>query len=156
MRTIKRKAPSDDAAPDRCVTRKVTIDVDGDAGGEDTISEPSTEPADDDYEAIKAMADADNEAATFKPPGERTADVRVIFRRDKEYIDPDTGKTIEGNWCMLCRGNPSVKKSSCFFVGGVSTLRTHIARYHAQLYRKRCLALKIKPHVRGLFHVPSE
>ncbi|KAF8268318.1 hypothetical protein EI94DRAFT_1785914 [Lactarius quietus] len=43
------------------------IDVDGDAGGEDTISEPSTEPADDNYEAIKAMADANNEAATFKP-----------------------------------------------------------------------------------------
>jgi len=54
----KRKAPSD-PIPDRRVTRKIIYDLD------EEVADPSdggatTEPAEDDYESIKAMADADN------------------------------------------------------------------------------------------------
>ena len=54
----KRKAPSD-PIPDCRVTRKIIYDLD------DEVADPSdggatTEPAEDDYESIKAMADADN------------------------------------------------------------------------------------------------
>ncbi|KAF8261946.1 hypothetical protein EI94DRAFT_1705161 [Lactarius quietus] len=127
-RMVKCKALSDGLDTGRHVARKFAINEDSDTYGDDSISQPSTEPADDNYESIKAMADADNAAATFKPPGERTADVCVIFHRDKEYVDPSTGKTVDGNWCLICRDNPSVKNTSAFFVGGISTLRTHIAR----------------------------
>lgn len=143
----KRKAPSDSLQ--RRVSRKIVINVDdegadtssGDedasAEGEDVVSEDedaatnadiddasdggtTTEPGtSDDYEALKAMADADNlvcfppfsriafslipQAMTFKTQKERTADVRIIFRRDKEYTHPDTGKILDGNWCLVCR-----------------------------------------------------
>jgi hypothetical protein len=118
----KRKAPSD-PDQDRRVTRKVIADVDdddSDTGNDGATTEPATELADDEYESIKAMADADSQvcshcsqfripfsftsqAATFKPREERTADIRLIFRRDREYVHPDTGKTLDGQWCTVCR-----------------------------------------------------
>ena len=124
---VKRKAASD-PHDDRATRGKVITVVSDDAGDDSgdgasdggTPSPPPTEPASDDYEALTAMADADNQvcstchsflilfsfplqAITFRTREERTADVRVIFRRDKEYVHPDTGKTLVGHWCTVCR-----------------------------------------------------
>ena len=49
----KRKAPSN-SIPNHCITHKVVVDVNDDDGA-------TTEPAEDDYESIKAMADTDNQ-----------------------------------------------------------------------------------------------
>jgi hypothetical protein len=60
----KRKAPSDDPDPDRHVARKVVINLDGESDNDsdqDTLSVPPPELAEDDYESIKAMVDADNQ-----------------------------------------------------------------------------------------------
>jgi hypothetical protein len=59
-----------DPAPEHRVTRKVVIDSDADdvvadSSDDGATTEPATEPADDDdYESIKAMADADNQVRT--------------------------------------------------------------------------------------------
>ena len=90
-------------------------DID-DASDGGTTTEPGTS---DDYEALKAMADADNlvcfppfsriafslipQAMTFKTQKEHTADVCIIFHRDKEYTHPDTGKILDGDWCLVCQ-----------------------------------------------------
>jgi hypothetical protein len=65
----KRKAQSD-LAPEHRVTRKVVIDVDDDAtdsSNDGAATELATELADDDYESIKAMADADNRVRSSSP-----------------------------------------------------------------------------------------
>jgi hypothetical protein len=60
----KHKARSD-PAPERRVARNIVIDVDSDvtanSSDDGATTEPATEPADDEYESIKAMADADNQ-----------------------------------------------------------------------------------------------
>jgi hypothetical protein len=43
------------------------------------------------------------QAATFKRRVERTADVRLIFSRDKKYIHPLTREALDGHWCLICR-----------------------------------------------------
>jgi hypothetical protein len=58
--------------------------------------------SDQEYMSLKAMANADHEAIHMKPKGDATADVRIIFRRDKEHKNPDTGKVQDGHWCKLC------------------------------------------------------
>jgi hypothetical protein len=114
----KRKAPSDDPDPDRRVSRKIVIRLDSNSD-DDVTSVPPTEVGEDDYESIQAMADADNlvcfpspscsyfshlpQAAVSRTREERTADVRLIFSRDKKYIHPATGKTLDGHWCKICR-----------------------------------------------------
>ena len=55
----KRKAPSDDPDPDRRVSCKIVIRINS-SSDEDVSSVPPTEVAEDDYESIQAMADADN------------------------------------------------------------------------------------------------
>jgi hypothetical protein len=150
----KRKAPSDDPDPDRRVSRKIVIRLDSNSD-DDVTSVPPTEVGEDDYESIQAMADADNLAAVSRTREERTADVRLIFSRDKKYIHPATGKTLDGHWCKICRDDPSVKHTA-FFTGGISTLRTHIARNHVHIYRKRCKAFGIEPNARALFRVRGE
>jgi hypothetical protein len=64
----KRKARADDDKPELRATGKVIIAMDdSDGGSEDgPPTEPSTEP-EDDYEAIKAMADVDNEVCCCHP-----------------------------------------------------------------------------------------
>jgi hypothetical protein len=114
----KRKAPSNDLDPNRRVSRKIVIRLDSNSD-EDITSVPPTEVGEDDYESIQAMADADNlvhlpslsrsyfshlqQAAVFRTREERTADVRLIFSRDKKYIHPATGKTLDGHWCKICQ-----------------------------------------------------
>jgi hypothetical protein len=80
----------------------------------------TTEPGSDDFESLQAMADANNEvcspslflittflfisqAVMFRSQNEHTADVRLLFRRDREYVHPDTGKILDGHWCLLCQ-----------------------------------------------------
>jgi hypothetical protein len=120
----KRKAPpSDDQDDGRRVARKTKTNEDGDTSADGTTTEVATEvatePAEDDYESIKAMADADHQVhfpspsfqlrsssiqiVAYRPREERTADVRLIFRRDKGYIHPVTGKILDGHWCTVCR-----------------------------------------------------
>ena len=55
----KRKAQCDDPDPDRCVSRKIVINLHDDSD-EDATSVPPTEVGKDDYEDLQAMADADN------------------------------------------------------------------------------------------------
>lgn len=58
----KRKAPpSDDQEDDRRVERKIENSLDDDASAHGTTTEVATELAEDDYESIQAMADADNQ-----------------------------------------------------------------------------------------------
>lgn len=74
----------------------------------------------------------------------RTADIRTIFMKTTEYIQPDTGKKLTGHYCLVCRyvlipnlrafsdillRNKGLRPKAYFFSGGVSSLRTHIARY---------------------------
>ncbi|KAF8265478.1 hypothetical protein EI94DRAFT_322641 [Lactarius quietus] len=113
----KRKATTD-PNPTRRVTRKVDVDkldsnsdskvkVDtaaddpGDSD-DDATTEPGTEPADNDYEVLKAMGDADHQALTFKSREERTADIHLIFHHEKGYAHPDSGKILDGHWCTVC------------------------------------------------------
>ena len=137
-RTTKRKPPQD--IPSRRVSRKVVIDVDdddgNDAGDSDNdddddsdgdsdngiATEPASEAMSEEYDTLRAMADADNQvcpstaptfvrtliyvtfqAATFKSKEARTADIRLMFVRQKNYLHPDTGKLLDGHWCTTCR-----------------------------------------------------
>jgi hypothetical protein len=34
---------------------------------------------------------------------ERTADIRTIFQRDDNCVNPDTEKIEKGNWCTVCK-----------------------------------------------------
>ncbi|KAI9433753.1 hypothetical protein H4582DRAFT_2081867 [Lactarius indigo] len=90
----KRKAPSAPDVTNRHVSRKVdTVVDDDDADHSESGDGATTEPADDDYESIMAMADADNQAINSRARVDHTADIRLIFRRDQEHKHPDTGKT---------------------------------------------------------------
>jgi hypothetical protein len=74
------------------------------------------------YRATKAMGDTDRQVrlqfcATYVESNsfpslqflserrkiERTADVRTIFKLDKNRVNPSMGKVEEGNWCTVCR-----------------------------------------------------
>ncbi|KAH9023322.1 hypothetical protein EDB85DRAFT_2151211 [Lactarius pseudohatsudake] len=132
----KRKVPTA-TVPCCCVTCKVVINLDASDSDEGATTEPNTDPASDnyeaikamadadngaikamadadngaltdpasnDYEAIKAMADADNEAMTSTSQRKRgTANILLIFYRQKDYVHPDTKKILDGHWCRLCR-----------------------------------------------------
>ncbi|KAF8256704.1 hypothetical protein EI94DRAFT_1710414 [Lactarius quietus] len=113
---IKRKVTS--SVSNRPTKRKtINLVSDGNSDGDSDCGSPSpppTELASDDYESLKAMADADNQAATTKPREERTANIHLLFYCKKEYIHPVTGKRLDGHWCKVCQADPSVKETSCF------------------------------------------
>ena len=137
-RTTKRKPPQD--IPSQRVSRKVVIDVNNDDGNDASHSddddnddsdgdsdngiatEAASEAMSEEYNTLRAMADADNQvcpstaptfvrtliyvtfqAATFKSKEARTADIRLMFVRQKDYLHPDTGKLLDGHWCTTCR-----------------------------------------------------
>ncbi|KAH9035215.1 hypothetical protein EDB85DRAFT_1889441 [Lactarius pseudohatsudake] len=174
----KRKVPTA-TVPRRHVTRKVVINLDASDSDEGATTEPNTDPASDDYKAIKAMADADNGALTdpasddyeaikaiadadneaMTSTSQRkcgTADILLIFYCQKDYVHLDTKKILDGHWCRLCRKNSSIKRTSCFLTGSASSLRMHITRHHAQLYHKRCNTVGIEPNHRALFRTPAD
>jgi hypothetical protein len=123
--SVNRKRKAISALPDHRA-RKTVINVISDGDSDSDSSDggspsPPTEPVSDDYESLKAMADADNQvhphslphfiidlpfkfqAVTSRPQAKRMADVQIIFTREKEYINPDTRKTLDGHWCTVCR-----------------------------------------------------
>ena len=86
-----------------------------------------------------------------KPKEKRTADILTIFKKTTDYIHPDTGKTADGHFCLVCRyisilvfnafGNifprdKGVRETAYFLTGGISSLRTHIARYDTLSFHK--------------------
>ncbi|KAH9020894.1 hypothetical protein EDB85DRAFT_1895932 [Lactarius pseudohatsudake] len=165
--------------PRRHVTCKVVIDLDVSDSDKGATTEPNTDPASDDYEAIKAMADADNRALTDPASNDYeaikamadadneamtstsqrkcgTADILLIFYCQKDYVHPDMKKILDGHWCRLCRKNSLIKHTSCFLTGSASSLQMHITRHHAQLYRKRCNAVGIKPNHHALFRTLAD
>ncbi|KAH9028309.1 hypothetical protein EDB84DRAFT_1563144 [Lactarius hengduanensis] len=89
-------------APTATVPRRVMCKVDlddsfADHSDDGATTEPNTEPASDDYESIKAMADADKEATTFTSERPRAiADILLIFRYQDDYVHPDTAKVLKG------------------------------------------------------------
>ncbi|KAH9037035.1 hypothetical protein EDB84DRAFT_1437548 [Lactarius hengduanensis] len=93
------KAPT--ATVPRRVMRKVDLDDSfADHSDDGATTEPNTEPASDNYESIKAMADTDNEATTFTSERPRAiADILLIFRYQDDYVHPDTAKVLKGYWC---------------------------------------------------------
>ncbi|KAF8257100.1 hypothetical protein EI94DRAFT_1819044 [Lactarius quietus] len=115
-------------------TKKSVINVDngdsddsGDSNG-GTTTEPATELASDDFKVLKAMADADNLAATFKTKADCTADICLMFHCETGYVHPETGKILDGHWCTTCQDDPTVKRTLCFLTGSTTLLWMHIAR----------------------------
>ncbi|KAJ6603950.1 hypothetical protein B0H10DRAFT_2229558 [Mycena sp. CBHHK59/15] len=89
----------------------------------------------EEYESIKAMADADHAHATAKIAREDpTADIRT-----------------DGAICMVCT-RKGCKASLCWLTGSVTTLRKHIARHrdHFDLYEARCQKLGIPLNERAI------
>jgi hypothetical protein len=92
--------------------------------GKSTDAEESEEDAvgaRKEYESLMAMADADHKVSLVftsrivhlthlsnfkvihtKSKLDATADIRTMFRREKERKNPDTGKLQDGHWCKLC------------------------------------------------------
>ncbi|KAJ6540774.1 hypothetical protein B0H19DRAFT_1078173 [Mycena capillaripes] len=125
--------------------------VGGDTEGEDG---PGQEVMDvdtlEEYNSIKAMADADHTQAVAKPAGpDSTADVRTVFRRVKDYKNPTTGAVESGSLCKICVDTGSDKT---FFAGSVTTLRLHIARAKGRyaVYKARCDKLSIEVNERAI------
>ena len=44
-------------------------------------------------------------ALANRPRSDHTANIRTIFKRDKEYVNPETGviEDEDGHWCTLCQ-----------------------------------------------------
>jgi hypothetical protein len=96
-------------------------DVDGNNAATDfNVSNfDGTEPVDD-YEIFEAMAvgrcqqpgkyhfqfgivfSLASQALAFRSHKQRTADIRLIFRYDEDYVHPHTGMHLKGHWCKIC------------------------------------------------------
>lgn len=126
------------AGDDDVGTGGATTEEEGGGDGTDV------ELIEESYRTTKAMGDADRQFLGERRKIMCTADIRTIFKLDKNRMNPDTGKIEEGNWCTVCQSAGIIKKN-CFFTGGISTLRTHIARNpdHVKLYMMRCNKLNV-------------
>ncbi|KAF8799820.1 hypothetical protein BYT27DRAFT_7217371 [Phlegmacium glaucopus] len=133
---------------DNDTTDTEAIDSDGEAH----------ETATAEFESLQAMADADHSAIRGRNVQDTTADIRTIFKREKEYRNPDSGRVTDGHWCKICLDDPTVKRSACFFTGSTSTLHMHIARHgnHTKAYLEKCKTLGIQTHPRALSRIPTE
>ncbi|KAG1784952.1 uncharacterized protein HD556DRAFT_1314683 [Suillus plorans] len=102
------------------------------------------------YQQTKEMGDADCEGAKWRK-SDLTADIRTIFTRESNTINPDTGKEEDGHWCEVCKANGLAQKFS-FLKGSVTSLRAHIRRHkdHTKLYKDRCRKHGIQPHMHAL------
>ncbi|KAG1893156.1 uncharacterized protein F5891DRAFT_1196785 [Suillus fuscotomentosus] len=152
----KRKAVDSGPGTSRRVARKVipassaSSDDAGNLDGEDDAECTEDGAAEDGAEALyaqtKAMGDADREAGKTRLKSERTADVRTIF------VKKDDGSE-SGHVCTIYEKN-GVPAHHCFFKGGMSTLRTHIAKRvphpnHFAVYQACCKNLQIPMHARA-------
>ncbi|KAG1842421.1 hypothetical protein F4604DRAFT_1689916 [Suillus subluteus] len=102
------------------------------------------------YQQTKEMGDADREGAK-QCKSDLTADIRTIFTRESNAINPDTGKEEDGHWCEVCKANGLAWKFS-FLKGSVTSLRAHIQRHkdHTKLYKDQCRKRGIQPHMCAL------
>src|SRR6266851_7337743 len=99
-----------------------------------------------------------------------TANFCMIFKRTRDYIHPDRGKT-EGHFCLVCKyvfflksdavcnilpRDKGVRESAYFFSGGTFTLHTHITRYEPFIYSNVTFSLALSKK-RGPFrHLQRE
>lgn len=106
----KRKA-TDDPATKRRIVRKTIAESsasasgDSDDAGHDSDGAADTEIEDNveaSYAITKAMGDADREAGTTRSKSDRTADVRTIFVKKDDYLDPHTSSLESGHICTVC------------------------------------------------------
>jgi hypothetical protein len=143
--STKRKPPC--GSPSHHIFRKAAVNVDdnnsnirkvavntGDDNGNDACNsdsnsdvdngittQPPTEVMSNDFEALKVMANADNQVRPstaltsmgpsflipfrlqpINPRWPHTADIQLMFQRDKKYVHPETGMVLDGHWCMTC------------------------------------------------------
>ena len=95
-----------------------------------------------------------------KSKDHRTADVRTIFVKTTHHIHPGTAKKRTGHYCLVCKyvfipisvsrnivnmlaRNKGTSLKACFFSGGISSLRTHIARYDTLTFVKHDVFLNV-------------
>ena len=124
--TQKRKAASP-ASSRRVIRRVVNSEDEGEApitdgeGGDTEALESDAEATAVEFEALQAMADVDHAVSVSAqdywytlmslPPlqairgrnvQDSTADLRTIFKGEKQYNNPDNGKIQDGHWCKVC------------------------------------------------------
>ncbi|KAG1797313.1 uncharacterized protein HD556DRAFT_1440870 [Suillus plorans] len=104
------------------------------------------------YQRTKKLGDQDREDRKSLKKDERSADLTTVFTFEKGHINPHTQERENGWWCEVCKAN-NVPLHQCFFKGGISTRRTHIARHpkcHYPVYHDRCKERGIKMHNRAI------
>ncbi|THG95548.1 hypothetical protein EW026_g6127 [Hermanssonia centrifuga] len=77
---------------------------------------------------------------------ERTRDVCTIFKPDIRVLE--NGNKEKGHWCRVC-WDQGAKMENTWFMGGVSSLRTHIKRKwltHGGTYIAKCKAWGLMPN----------
>ncbi|KAF7320758.1 hypothetical protein HMN09_00161800 [Mycena chlorophos] len=118
----------------------------------DTEDEDATIQARGAFEKFKAMGDADHaKAIQTKSRSDKTADIRLMFIKKKDYPHPDTGVPTKGHICIICDADGEIG-IQVFFTGSVTTLRQHIARQrgHYPIYKAKCDAAGIQPHASAI------
>jgi hypothetical protein len=104
------------------------------------------------YQKTKKLGDQDREDRKSLKKDERSADLTTVFTFEKGRINPHTQERENGWWCEVCKAN-NVPLHQCFFKGGISTRRTHIARHpkcHYPIYHDRCKERGIRMHNRAI------
>ena len=122
-------APPNPSAPKRVFTR---AEEHASADDEPPELEDITDDEEDDdseeaYQRTKKFGDQDREDRKGLKKDERSADLTTVFSFEKGRINPHTQEREDGWWCEICKAK-DVPLRQCFFKGGVSTRRTHIAR----------------------------
>ncbi|KAN0113659.1 hypothetical protein V8E52_007458, partial [Russula decolorans] len=120
--TMHKHKASRTMAAGRSINRKVAIDDNGSTDGSevsdyepDVVELPPAssdneagetkpdEEADIGYTSTKAMGDADREESGRHVKTDCTADIRTIFNKEDEHVNPHTGAKEEGHICKVCR-----------------------------------------------------
>nr|GAT52975.1 predicted protein [Mycena chlorophos] len=83
----------------------------------DTEDEDATIQARGAFEKFKAMGDADHaKAIQTKSRSDKTADIRLMFIKKKDYPHPDTGVPTNGHICIICDADGEIG-IQVFFTG---------------------------------------
>lgn len=148
--------PQGAPAPKRSASNKENHDHD-DTEEECPPLEDFTDDEEDDekeeaYQQTKTLGDQDREDRRSLKKDERSADLTTIFSFEKDRVNPHTQERENGWWCEVCKAN-NIALHQCFFKGGISTRRTHIARHpkcHYPVYRDRCKERGFTMHDRAI------
>ncbi|KAG2102329.1 hypothetical protein BD769DRAFT_1367557 [Suillus cothurnatus] len=100
------------------------------------------------YQWTKKLSDQDHEDCKSLKKDKYSIDLTTVFTFEKGRINPHTQDCENGWWCEVCKAN-NVPLLQCFFKGGISTQRTHIARHpkcHYPVYHDHCKEQGIKMH----------